>query len=202
MYFVVCVPDSKQNPPQSSAWQVQSLDASYGNKELNHESDVQQQQHPQHMSITAHMALCMTAAPKSRRQIKAPARRKTDICHRDETEPTIRKLSLSFTHDIDQRMDSISYVSNVLCLAVFSHYLPLALHRDFLFFLPSCQFSLAFWPSNVQHAEGIWLVCSSAFVWPLRTRMKRRKTRRACWGVVRSTPAVFTSRLTQKSRKR
>lgn len=137
MYFVVCVPDPKQNPPQSSAWQVQSLDASYGNKELNHESDVQQQQHPQHMSITAHMALCMTAAPKSRRQIKAPARRKTDICHRDETEPTIRKLSLSFTHEIDQRMDSISYVSNVLCLAVFSHYLPLALHRDFFFFYPA-----------------------------------------------------------------
>lgn len=135
MYFVVCVPDSQQNPPQSSVWQVQSLDASYGNKELNHESDVQQQQqHPQHMSITAHMALCMTTAPKSRRQIKAPARRKTDICHRDETEPTIRKLSLSFTHEIDQRMDSISYVSNVLCLAVFSHYLPLALHRDFYFF--------------------------------------------------------------------
>lgn len=71
-----------------------------------------------------------------------------------------------------------------------------------IFFLPSCQFSLAFWPSNMQHAEGIWLACSSAFVWPLRTRMKRRKTRRACWGVVRSTPAVFTSRLTQKSRKR
>ena len=35
---------------------VQSVDASHANTELNHESDVREQ-HPHHMSITAHMGV-------------------------------------------------------------------------------------------------------------------------------------------------
>lgn len=67
------------------------MDASYSNKELNHDSDSQDQQ-PLHMPITRQNGSLHDCSPKA--TVRAPASHKTGNCHEEEIGLTIREAAV------------------------------------------------------------------------------------------------------------
>lgn len=151
-------------PVQSLIWQVQSfffffphsIDASYSNKELNHESDSQDQQ-PLHMSITKRMAVCMTAVQTPLSNCQPVTKQATVTRKRYGWQlGSCRWHSVPIIHIWNWPVvqnGRIYFIQYFFCFTVFSHYLPLMLHRGFTH-LSVLTSELAF-NHNSQRASGM-----------------------------------------------
>lgn len=152
----------KQTPSQTVhrlVWQVQSffflkkcVYAFYSNKELNHESD-SQDQHPLHMSITRQMAVCMTIVQKPLSNCQKVT--KQAIVTRKEYSWQLGSWychSLAIIHIWNWPVGQNGrtnfngqYFSFLFLPSLFSLIIS---HWCFTETSPTCQFSLAIWPST------------------------------------------------------
>lgn len=104
----------------------------YSNMELNHESDSQDQQ-PLHMSIRRQMAVCMTAVQKSLSDCQLVTKQATVTKKKCSWQlGSCHCHSLAIIHIWNWPVVQNGRVQPVFFSSiVFSHYLPLILHRDF-----------------------------------------------------------------------